>query len=39
MQLPASPVRQLLIRMLKHALDAVNGGKAMQQAIHKNAPL
>ena len=35
MQLPASPVRQLLIRMLKHALDAVNGGKAVQQAIHK----
>ena len=36
MQLPASPVRQLLIRMLKHALDAVNGGKAVQQAIHKS---
>ena len=36
MQLPASPVRQLLIRMLKHALDAVNGGKALQRAIHKS---
>ena len=35
MQIPASPVRQLLTRMLRDALDAVNGGKALRRAIHK----
>ena len=35
MQIPASPVRQLLTRMLRDALDAVNGGKALRRTIHK----
>jgi glycerate 2-kinase len=36
MQLPASPVRQLLVRMLTDALEAAHGGHALQRAIHKS---
>ena len=36
MQLPASPIRPLLNRMLRQALNASHAGTALQRAIHNN---
>jgi glycerate 2-kinase len=36
MQLPASPIRQLVTRMLREALNASHAGKALRRTIQKN---